>query len=156
VAALRRLQAEGHPVSISAVARTAGVHRSFLHRHQDLADAVRHAVTAVPSTDNASLTTDASVHAELANAHAANRRLASYTKALEGRLSELLGRDVATSSGILNPEPDTAELLRRIHDLERTVTDLRNQLDERDDDLAAARAANRVAATRGQAQPRLS
>lgn len=150
VTALRQLQAEGRVLSISAVARAAGVHRSFLHRHPDLANAVREAATVVPSVD--SPTTDASLHAELANAHASNRRLASYTKKLESRLSELLGREVAISAGILETGPDSGQLLRRVHDLEQLVTDLRNQLDEREDDLAAARAANRAAAPRGTAE----
>jgi len=48
-AAVTELQRAGTPLTISAVARAAGVHRSFLHRHTDLSAAIHAAEAPSPS-----------------------------------------------------------------------------------------------------------
>lgn len=145
--AITHLERAGAALTISGVARTAGVHRSFIHRHPDLAAAIR---SATPSTSppETNVTERASLHAELANAHAANRRQAIQIRALERQLSELLGQQVALDAGLVPADVDPTVLGDRIQELEQTVTDLRRELAERDDDLAAARATNRAFARR--------
>jgi predicted nucleic acid-binding Zn-ribbon protein len=57
-------------------------------------------------------------------------------------LSQTLGEEAWHKSGLGAPA-DIDALNQKINHLEQQVTDLRLQLEERDDDLAAARAANR-------------
>jgi hypothetical protein len=61
---------------------------------------------------------------------------------LEKRLSETLGEEVWRESGLGAPA-DIDALNQTIAHLEQQATDLRMQIEERDEDLAAARAANR-------------
>ncbi|MFF5969883.1 hypothetical protein ACFY64_40640 [Streptomyces collinus] len=58
------------------------------------------------------------------------------------RLSQVLGEQVWRESGIAGPD-ETEQLQARITTLEQQVIDLELKIQERDDDLAAARAANR-------------
>ncbi|MCX5316679.1 hypothetical protein [Streptomyces sp. NBC_00154] len=60
----------------------------------------------------------------------------------EARLSEALGDQVWRESGVGGPE-DTEQLKARITTLEQQVVDLELKLQDRNDDLAAARGANR-------------
>ncbi|MGW0368003.1 hypothetical protein ACWDZW_03565 [Streptomyces coeruleorubidus] len=69
-------------------------------------------------------------------------RLAAHVRRLEARLSEVLGEQVWRESVIGGPD-DTEQFKARITTLEQQVIDLELKLQERDDDLAAARAANR-------------
>jgi len=68
--------------------------------------------------------------------------MAARTQQLETRLSELLGEQAWRESGLGAPD-DIEQLKQRIGFLEQQVIDLRPQLEERDQELAAARAANR-------------
>jgi predicted nucleic acid-binding Zn-ribbon protein len=61
---------------------------------------------------------------------------------LERRLSELLGEQAWHDSGLGAPA-DIDALSQRITQLEQQAVDLRLQLGEREQDLAAARAADR-------------
>ncbi len=61
---------------------------------------------------------------------------------LEQRLSDTLGEQAWRESGLGAPA-DIDALNHKITSLEQQVLDLRSQLGERDQDLAAARAANR-------------
>jgi hypothetical protein len=63
------------------------------------------------------------------------------------RLSEALGEQAWRASGLGAPD-DVDALKQRIVTVEPQVVDLRLQLEERDDELAAARAANRELITR--------
>ena len=69
-------------------------------------------------------------------------RLNTRIHQLEKRLSEALGEHTWRESGLGAPA-DIDALHQRITQLEQHNLDLQQQLDERDDDLAAARAANR-------------
>ncbi|MEU5269741.1 hypothetical protein AB0G77_14605 [Streptomyces hygroscopicus] len=76
---------------------------------------------------------------------------------LEARLSKALGEQVWRESGIGGPG-DTEQLQARITTLEQQVIDLELKLRDRDDDLAAARAAHRelmAQLDRGRETPRL-
>jgi hypothetical protein len=72
--------------------------------------------------------------------------MAARVQQLEKRLSEALGEQAWRASGLGAPD-DIHALNQRIVTLEQVV-DLRLQLEERDDELAAARAANRELMTR--------
>ena len=89
---------QGEPISVSGIARRAGVDRSFLYRHRDLLEQIHAAEAQPPNAPGVGpAVSRASLQADLTNAHQRAVRLAA-----------------------------------RVH-----------QLEERDDDLAAARAANR-------------
>ena len=68
--------------------------------------------------------------------------LAGRVQQLEHRLSEALGQQAWRESGLGAPD-DIDQLKQQIVTLEQRIVDLRLQLEERDQDLAAARAANR-------------
>ena len=134
---------QGDEISVSGIARRAGVDRSFFYRHRDLLEQI-HATEAQPA--NAAgvgpAVSRASLQADLANAHQRAVRLATRVHQLEQRLSELLGEQAWHESGLGVPD-DIDQLKQQIGTLEQHTIDLRLQLEERDDDLAAARAANR-------------
>ena len=83
-----------------------------------------------------------SLKADLANSHQRIARLASRNQQLERRLSEMMGEQAWRESGLGAPT-DIDQLHRRITMLEQQVVDLTGQLNERTQELAAARAANR-------------
>ena len=143
-AALERATAEGTEISASAIARAAGVDRSFLYRHRDLLEQVHTAEASPPATGQGPGpgVTRASLHADLAAAGERATRLASRIRQLQTRLSELLGEQAWHESGLAVPA-DIDALNQKINHLEQQTVDLRLQLDERDQDLAAARATNR-------------
>lgn len=142
--ALRALLASGDEITLSSVARHARVHRSFLHRHPDLrADVIAAADTppaGLPSS-NASVSRR-SLQAENLNLRETNQRLRQHISDLEERLSELLGEQVATRSGLGTATSHT-QLKGQVEALEQTVADLRGTLADRQDELDAARHANR-------------
>jgi len=143
--ALERLQHEHADITVSSVARAARVHRSFLHRHPELVQAVQ-ATAQHGARFEPSAVSTASLQADLANAIAAHRRLAAHTRQLEVRLSELLGTALARAAGLSDDhsDPEIRLLTKRNHELDQLVTDLRLELAERTEDLDAARRANRT------------
>lgn len=161
--AISAAQADGGEISVSAIARTARVDRTFLYRHRDLLEQIHAAISA--PTDQvaaASLVSRASLQADLVNAHERNRRLAGHVRQLETRLSEALGEQAWRESGLGAPE-DIGLLKRRIVELEQESVDARDRLDLAEQQLAAARAANRelmtqlnAPAERGRPSGRLS
>jgi hypothetical protein len=145
LAALDRRTAEGAEISVSAIARAAGVDRSFLYRHRDLHEKI-HALAAEPPVATSEragpAVTRASLQADLLAAHDRAARLHSRVQHLEQRLSEALGEHAWHASGLGAPA-DIDALHQQINRLEQHVIDLGLQLAERDADLAAARATNR-------------
>jgi chaperonin cofactor prefoldin len=142
IQALGDAASAGQEISVSGIARQAGVDRAFLYRHRDLLGQV-HARQAQPPADgDGPAVTRASLQADLLNAQQRCTRLASRIQQLEKRLSELLGDQAWRESGLGAPA-DIEQLNTRITSLEQQTADLRLQLEERDDELAAARAANR-------------
>ena len=73
--------------------------------------------------------------------------LAARVQQLERRLSALMGEQTWRDSGLGAPD-DIDQLQQRIASLESEVADVRIQLDERSEELAAARLANRELMTR--------
>ena len=80
-------------------------------------------------------------------------RQAARIRQLEAKLSQMLGDQAWRESGLGAPE-DIDKLKRRITELERHVVELARQLEERGEELAAARAANREMITQFNAVPR--
>ena len=119
------------------------VDRTFLYRHADLLAQV-HVAQATPAAaeNGGPLVSRASLQADLAGAQAQVARQAAQIRRLEGKLSQMLGEQAWRESGLGAPE-DIDRLRRRITDLEQTAVDLTRQLEERGEELDAARAANR-------------
>ena len=143
--ALDKLSGAGEEISVAAVARAAGVDRSFLYRHHDLrAQVLQRAAQAQPdaSMPRTTQVSRQSLLADLANLRAHNERLRRQVTKLARRLSEVLGEEVFRASGLGSPD-DTGQLRRRAAELEQTVLDLRQQLKERAEELNAARMTNR-------------
>lgn len=135
-------------ISVTAIARRAGVDRTFLYRHRDLLEHVHAAETQPPNAPAVGpAASRASLQADLLNAQQRAARMAARVQQLEKRLSELLGEQAWRESGLGAPD-DIDQLKQRLTTLEQQTIDLRLQLEERDQDLAAARAANRELITR--------
>ena len=133
----------GIEISVAGVARTAGVDRSFLYRHRDLLEKIHALETAPPGTHSGRpAVSRASLQADLLAAQERAARMHARITQLERRLSELLGEQAWHDSGLGTPA-DIGALSQRITHLEQQAVDLRLQLGEREQDLAAARAANR-------------
>jgi chromosome segregation ATPase len=138
------MHADGSEITISSVADRAKVHRSFIHRHTGLHATVLEAAadaTTAPSPASTAIS-HRSALAENANLHEQNRRLARQVTDLEDRLSELLGQQAFDRSGLGAPAT-TAALQAELEAQRQTVLDLRRVLEERDEELAAARETNR-------------
>ena len=117
LAALGRAAADGTEISVSGIARAAAVDRTFI-------------------------VTRASLQADLLAAHERAVRLNARVRQLEKRLSETLGEQAWRESGLAAPA-DIDALSQKITQMEQQVLDLRLQIEEQGEDLAAARAANR-------------
>ena len=117
--------------------------RTFLYRHRDLLAQVHALETAPPATSSTGpAVTRASLQADLLAAQERTLRLAARVQQLERRLSEALGEQAWHESGLGAPA-DIDALNHKLAHLEQQAIDLRLQLEDRDQDLAAARAANR-------------
>jgi hypothetical protein len=143
IKALNAAIESGEEISVSAIARKAGVNRSLLYRHPDLHAMVLTKAAEPPTTPTGGpAASRASLIADLAGAHDRINRLVRENTQLGDRLSEALGEQAWRESGLGGPD-DIDELHRRNTELEQQVVELRRQLSEKDDDLNAARATNR-------------
>jgi hypothetical protein len=142
--ALAEMRAQAAEITISAVAARARVHRSFIHRHPDLRTDVI-AAAEDPATNGpagAGAVSRRSLLADSANLRDRSRRLEQHARSLEDRLSELLGTQVSQRTG-LGPRPDVTALSDQVQALRQENLDLRRRAEEREEELAAAREANR-------------
>lgn len=142
--------AGGQEISVAGIARAAAVDRTFLYRHRDLLEKI-HALEAAPSAGAEGTAgpgvTRASLQADLLAAHERALRLTARIRQLEKRLSEAIGEQAWRESGLGAPA-DIDALNQKITHLEQKAAHLQLQLAERDQDLAAARAASRELITR--------
>jgi hypothetical protein len=147
--ALDRATASGTEISASGIARAAGVDRTFLYRHRDLLEKIHAAEAAPPPAGGTAgpAVSRASLQADLLAAHERAIRLAARIRQLEQRLSDELGQQTWRESGLGAPA-DIDALNQKITHYEQQAAGLRLQLEDRDDELAAARAANRELMTR--------
>ena len=143
IKALNQAIAEGTEISVAGIARAAGVDRTFLSRHRDLL-AQLHAAEAQPrnAAGIGPTASRASLQADLLATQQRAARQAARVHQLEKRLSQQLGEQAWLASGLGAPD-DIDALKQRITHLEQQVADLTLQLQERGEELAAARAANR-------------
>ena len=144
IATLNKAATDGTEISVSAIARAAAVDRSFLYRHRDLLGKI-HAIEASPPAAGEGAgpaVTRTSLQADLLAAHERAIRLTARIQQLEHRLSEALGEQAWRESGLGTPA-DIDALNQKITHLEQQVIDLHLQLEQRDEELSAARAANR-------------
>jgi hypothetical protein len=144
IAALNKAVSDGTEISVSGIARAAGVDRTFFYRHRDLL-AQLHALEATPlpaGGGNGPGVSRASLQTDLLAAADRAARLHSRVRQLEKRLSEALGEQAWRESGLGTPA-DIDALNQKIIYLEQQAVDLRLQLEEQGEDLAAARATNR-------------
>lgn len=139
--ALDRLRTNGDEISVSAVARTAGVDRSFLYRHHDLRSQIL-ALAAEPEPHPASTgISRRSLLADLANLRT------QQTPAPPERQDHRAIVRSPRRKGFSRRRPDPHR--RNRHSPEprgrarTTALDCRQDLQDRGDELAAARAANR-------------
>ena len=92
--ALRDTTGNGGEVTVSGIARHAGIDRTFLYRHRDLLEKI-HALEATPPPTTGDTpgptVTRASLQADLLAAGDRTQRLNSRVRQLEKRLSETLG-----------------------------------------------------------------
>ncbi|WP_405990540.1 DUF6262 family protein [Streptomyces sp. NBC_00986] len=132
----------GEDITVSGLARAARVDRTFFYRHRDLLERVHTAAASPPPDGRQAAVSRASLQADLANALERNTRLTQRVRQLERRLSESLGDSAWADSGLGAPT-DVDQLQRRIAMLEQELAEVRDQLDERNEELAAARGANR-------------
>jgi len=142
--ALAEMRAQAAEITISSAAARARVHRSFIHRHPDLRAAVI-AAAEDPATSGpaaANTVSRRSLLADNANLRDRSRRLEQHARSLEDRLSELLGTQISQRTGLGAPD-DEAALREQADSLRQQILDLRKTLEERDEELAAAREANR-------------
>ena len=155
IATLNRAAADGTEITVAGIARAASVDRAFLYRHRDLLGKI-HALEAAPPAAGGTAgpaVTCASLQADLLAAHERAVRLDARVRQLEKRLSEALGEQAWRESGLGVPA-DIDALSQKVTHLEQQAIDLRLQLEERDQDLAAARAANRELMAQLNATPR--
>ncbi|MFI2259214.1 hypothetical protein [Streptomyces tubercidicus] len=141
--AITKAQRDATALTASAIARAAGVDRTFLYRHRDLLETLHtaaHEPAQAPAGGPA--VTRTSLQADLANANARSARLTALIRQLEERLSKALGQEAWRASGI-GACADVAELHDLIARLEQHVVELTRALEEQKADLDAARNANR-------------
>jgi len=144
IATLSKAVCDGTEISVAGIARAAGVDRTFFYRHRDLL-ARLHALEATPPATgdrNGPGVSRASLQTDLLAAGERATRLHSRVRQLEKRLSEALGEQAWRESGLGTPA-DIDALNQKIIHLEQQTIDLRLQLEEQGEDLAAARATNR-------------
>ena len=155
IATINQASTSGTDISVSGTARAAGVDRTFPCRHRDLPEKIHALETAPPAAGDAPgpAVARASLQVGLLAAHERAARLNARVRQLEKRLSETLGEQTRRQSGLGSPAGIDA-LSHKITQLEQQAADLRLQLGERDDELAAARAANRELMTRISHEPR--
>lgn len=97
IKALRRLDGDGTPITFDAVARAAGVSRSWLYAHADIRDEIerlrslRQPATGMPSVPNRQRESDASLLRRLEAATERVRRLEQDNRELREALAAALG-----------------------------------------------------------------
>ena len=140
--AVSRLAAAGDDLSVS-VARAARVHRSFIYRHGDLHTAVLTQAARGTTPSDGTRVSRQALQADLANALARSTRQTQRISQLEKKLSHVLGETAWKKSGLGAPTDIDDALQQRITSLEQQLGDVAVQLAAREDDLDAARSANR-------------
>jgi len=146
--ALDAMLASGSPLSIAALARAAGVSRRFIYDHPELrAEAERRCAQIIERQSGtmtaAARVSTASLRADLANANAANHRLATEAASLRRRLGQQLGQEVLADLSGTDNAALPAALAPRLEQLETALFAAQEELARRTEELEAARQINR-------------
>ena len=106
--ALNNATNNGEEISVSGIARSGGVDRSFLYCHSDLLEQI-HAIEAQPpnTPGTGPAVSRASMQADLLNAQQRAVRLAARVHQVQQRLSEALGEQPWHESGLGTPTTST-------------------------------------------------
>jgi hypothetical protein len=147
-AALDAAVTAGGQLTVTAVARRAGVSRRFIYDHPELRAAIDLAATEAIARFSGRLAataqvTAASLRADLANTRAENQRLRQQVRVLEERLSHVLGQEVAADLAASGAVATNPMLQEEIASLQAHIGELESELRRRNDDLEGARQANR-------------
>jgi uncharacterized coiled-coil DUF342 family protein len=118
------------------------VDRSFLYRHHDLRSQILVVAAEPDPLPSSTRTSHRSLLADIANLRAQNERLRHQKAKLAERLSEVFGDQVFHDAGMTRTD-ELDGLRKRVAELEQQLLDCQQDLQDRDDELAAARAANR-------------
>jgi chromosome segregation ATPase len=140
--ALDAMRTDGSEITISSVAARARVHRSFIHRHLDLRADVYAAADQPSAAATATTTTRQSLEADNLNLRATARRQTQHIADLEARLSELLGEQAYSRTGLGAPR-NHAALEEQNQALQNEIQELQAKLQDQEEELGAAREANR-------------
>ncbi|KQR64131.1 hypothetical protein ASF98_11540 [Arthrobacter sp. Leaf337] len=140
--ALDAMRTEGIAITISSVAARAKVHRSFIHRHLDLRADVYAAADQPSAAATATTTTRQSLEADNLNLRATVRRQTQHISDLEARLSELLGEQAYSRTGLGAPHNHAAHEEQN-QALRDEIQELQARLQDQEEELGAAREANR-------------
>lgn len=140
--ALDALRQDGSAITISSIAQRARVHRSFIHRHLDLRAQVYAAADQPSTAATATAATRQSIEADNLNLRATIRRQGQHIADLEARLSEILGEQAYSRTGLGAPQ-DHAALEEQNQILQNEIQELRARLQDQEEELGAAREANR-------------
>ena len=134
---------DGQETTVSGIAHRAGAGRTFLYRHRDLLEQL-HGVEAQPPNAPrvGPAVSRASLQAGLLNTQQRCARMAARVQQPGQRLSGLLGEQAWHQSGLGAPD-DIDQLKQQTVLLAQQGVDRRLQPGEHDQDLEAARAANR-------------
>jgi chromosome segregation ATPase len=136
------MRTEGIEITISSVAARARVHRSCIHRHLDLRADVYAAADQPSAAASATTTTRQSLEADNLNLRATVRRQTQHIADLEKRLSELLGEQAYSRTGLDAPR-NHAALEEQNQALQNEIQELQAELQDQEEELGAAREANR-------------
>ncbi|MFD5514805.1 hypothetical protein [Streptomyces sp. NPDC127066] len=129
-------------ISVSGIARRAGVDRTFLYRHRVLLGMIQTQAAEPPPPGPETLSSP-SLMVDLANAQDRNTRLAKENRLLRERLSAVLGEEIRREAGLGGAMAKIDQLHSRIIELEQEAVELRRQLEECQEDLGAARSVSR-------------
>lgn len=140
--ALDVMRTAGIEITISSVAARAKVHRSFIHRHLDLRAYVYAAADQPSTAASANTSTRQSLEADNLNLRAIVCRQTQRIADLEARLSEILGEQAYSRTGLGAPS-DHAALEGQNQTLQNEIQELRAKLQDQEEELGAAREANR-------------
>lgn len=142
--AIARAAAGQVEASVSAIARSAGVHRSYLYRHPDLVQLLREISSIGPQPGHSPVdrVTEVSLRVDLAHCQDRARRAEARVHELEERLSQQLGQRIWQATG-LGADPLLEAVQHERNTLKQQLNDLVEQMRERTDELDAARAVNR-------------
>jgi hypothetical protein len=109
IKAINQAVSSGGELSVSGIARAAGLDRTFLYRHSDLLQQIHIAEVDASSSDRkGSAVSKTSLQADLANAHGQIARQQSRIRQLDERLSEQLGSKRGANPASAPPSTSTS------------------------------------------------